>query len=87
MLCVGKGTATKLGEDAGAVVRLGKRKLYNVRKIEEYIDKKKIVLASIINHENIDDIELCVSELKGYWLRETTPLDVSKPLLTTILNQ
>lgn len=28
-----------------------------------------------------------VSELKGYWLRETTPLDVSKPLLTTILNQ
>ena len=28
-----------------------------------------------------------VSELKGYWLRETTPLDVSTPLLTTILNQ
>ena len=28
-----------------------------------------------------------MSELKGYWLRETTPLDVSTPLLTTILNQ
>ena len=28
-----------------------------------------------------------VSELKGYWLKETTPLDVSTPLLTTILNQ
>lgn len=32
----------------------------------DYVDKKKIVLASIINHENIDDIELCVSELLGY---------------------
>ena len=38
----------------------------SISKIEEYIDKKKIVLASIINHENIDDIELCISELKGY---------------------
>ena len=32
----------------------------------DYVDKKKIVLASIINHENIDDIELCISELEGY---------------------
>ena len=28
-----------------------------------------------------------VSELKGYWLKDTTPLDVSTPLLTTLLNQ
>jgi hypothetical protein len=34
-----------------------------------------------------DEYKNYVSELKGYWLRETTPLDVSTPLLTTILNQ
>ena len=34
-----------------------------------------------------DEYNNYVSELKGYWLRETTPLDVSTPLLTTILNQ
>ena len=28
-----------------------------------------------------------VSELKGYWLKDTTSLDVSTPLLTTLLNQ
>ena len=42
----------------------------NISKLEEYMDDKKIVLASIINHENIDDIELCISELKGYADRE-----------------
>ncbi len=38
----------------------------NISKMEEYMDDKKTILASIINHENIDDIELCISELKGY---------------------
>lgn len=38
MLSCGKGTAAKIGEDAQAAVRIGKRKLYNVRKIEAYID-------------------------------------------------
>ena len=37
-----------------------------VSEMSEYIDKKKIVLASILNHESIDDIEVCVSELQGY---------------------
>ena len=37
-----------------------------IAEIKEYVDKKKIVLASIINHENIDEIELCISELEGY---------------------
>lgn len=40
--------------------------LENISKMADYMDDKKIVLASIINHENIDDIELCISELKGY---------------------
>lgn len=39
MLSVGKNTAYKIGEEAGAVVRLGKRKLYIVNKVEEYINK------------------------------------------------
>lgn len=31
-----------------------------------YIDDKMIVLASVIDHKLIDDIELCVAEIKGY---------------------
>ncbi len=36
---VGKNTAYKIGEDAGAVIRIGKRKLFNVRKVQEYLDR------------------------------------------------
>lgn len=39
MLSVGKNTAAEVGEKAGAVVRLGRRKLYNVKKIEEYMQQ------------------------------------------------
>lgn len=39
MLSVGKNTAATVGEKAGAVIRIGKRKLYSVKKIEEYMDK------------------------------------------------
>ena len=45
MLSVGKNTAYKIGEEAGAVVRLGKRKLYIVSKIEDYINQKSEVSA------------------------------------------
>ena len=37
-----------------------------VEKIKKRLDDKRILLASIINHESIDDIESCVTELKGY---------------------
>ncbi len=43
-----------------------------ISKMLEYVDDKKIVLASIINHENIDEIELCVSELLGYTQSQVT---------------
>lgn len=43
MLSVGKSTADKIGEEAGAVVRLGKRKLYIVSKIAGYINSKSEV--------------------------------------------
>ena len=39
MLSVGKNTAADVGEKAGAVVRIGRRKLYNVKKIEEYMQQ------------------------------------------------
>lgn len=38
LLSLGEGNAMKLGENANAVVRLGKRKLYNVKKIQAYVD-------------------------------------------------
>lgn len=38
MLCIGKNSASEVGEKAGAIVRIGRRKLYNVKKIEAYIN-------------------------------------------------
>ena len=38
MLSIGKNTAAQIGRDAGAVVEIGKRRLYNVEKIKRYID-------------------------------------------------
>lgn len=38
MLSVGKGTADKIGQDAGAIIRMGRRKLYNVSKVQAYLD-------------------------------------------------
>lgn len=34
--------------------------------LKKYIDEKMIVLASVVDHKNIDDIELCVAEIEGY---------------------
>lgn len=39
MLCVGRFSADKIGEDANAVVRVGRRKLYSVAKIQRYIEQ------------------------------------------------
>lgn len=39
MLGVGKNTADKIGKDAGAVIHVGRRKLFNVRKVQAYIDR------------------------------------------------
>lgn len=38
MLSVGRGACEQIALEAGALIRVGKRKLYNVRKIQEYID-------------------------------------------------
>jgi len=34
--------------------------------LSEFIDKKKTLMASILNHENINDIEEVISDLLGY---------------------
>ena len=39
MLSVGKNTAADVGERAGAVIRIGRRKLYSVKRIEEYMQQ------------------------------------------------
>lgn len=39
MLSVGRKTATQIGDEAAAVVRVGRRKLYNVQKIQQYLDE------------------------------------------------
>lgn len=40
MLSVGKNSAAEIGEKAGAVIRIGRRKLYNVKKIIEYMEQQ-----------------------------------------------
>lgn len=37
MLGIGVTKAKNIGEDAGALVQLGKRRLYNVEKVKEYV--------------------------------------------------
>lgn len=37
-LSLGRRSAEKIGEDAKAVVRVGRRKLYNFQKIQKYVD-------------------------------------------------
>ena len=39
MLGVGRNTALMVADEAGAVLHIGSRKLYNVEKIKAYIDK------------------------------------------------
>lgn len=38
MLGVGKNTAVDIGRKANAVIKVGRRKLYNVKRIQEYMD-------------------------------------------------
>lgn len=39
MLGCGKATAVKIGTDAGARFQIGRRVLFNVQKVREYLDK------------------------------------------------
>lgn len=39
MLCCGRDTATKIGTEAKARIKIGKRVLWNVSKIQEYLNQ------------------------------------------------
>ena len=39
LLGVGRWTAEKIAEEAGASIKIGKRRLYSVSKIEDYISR------------------------------------------------
>lgn len=38
MLSVGRDTADRIGKDAGAAIKIGRRRLFNVSKVRTYID-------------------------------------------------
>ena len=40
--------------------------LEKILELSDEVKRRKTTLASVINHENIDEIEVCISELTGY---------------------
>ena len=38
--------------------------------LRNYLEKQHLLLASIINHDHIDEIEVCITEIKGYLAKE-----------------
>lgn len=42
-LSVGMRSADKVGKEAGAIIRIGRRKLFNVKKIQAYLDSQSEV--------------------------------------------
>jgi len=53
----------------GQKVSLGKGEEV-VDSMNNYLNKKKILLASIINHDSINQIETCITELKEYIIQK-----------------
>ena len=49
-----------------------------IDELSSYIDEKMIVLASVADHKNIDEIELCVAEIEGYAKEEDRAEAMSK---------
>lgn len=48
----------------------GDNALKSAQEIGDFLESKKTLLASIINHENIDEIEACITEIMGYIAEE-----------------
>ena len=36
------------------------------KELQGYLEERHLLLASIINHDHIDEIEVCITELTGY---------------------
>lgn len=43
ILSCGRSSADKIGEKANAVTKIGRRKLYNVSKIEKYLENTSVI--------------------------------------------
>ena len=41
-------------------------------KLQDYLEGKHLLLASIINHDHIDEIEVCITELAGYLMENSS---------------
>lgn len=54
-LCVGVETAQQIGRDAGAVIYLGRKRIYNRTLIDDYIDR--ITGQRIVLEKSIRDIQ------------------------------
>lgn len=39
MLCIGRNSAYEVGKQAGAVIKVGRRTLFNVSKVKAYMDE------------------------------------------------
>lgn len=52
--------------------------LSEIEELSKYIDKKRTVLASAIDHKSIDDIELCISEIRGCAEQKSSSLALIK---------
>lgn len=61
----------EMGQKEEKITALIEKRNFNGAKkeiegLKKYIDEKMIVLASVVDHKNIDDIELCIAEIEGY---------------------
>lgn len=54
--CIGRNTAMKLGIEANAKIKIGKRVIYDLRKIDEYLEKLASNETDPTDSEPIEDV-------------------------------
>ena len=65
--CIGNFSVEMLGMCQSLEEKIGSEEaVQKERELREYLEERHLLLASIINHDHIDEIEICITELKGY---------------------
>lgn len=54
--CIGRNTAMKIGVEANAKIKIGKRVIYDLRKIDEYLEKLASMESDPTDGEPIEDV-------------------------------
>ena len=54
--CIGRNTAMKIGVEANAKIKIGKRVIYDLRKIDEYLEKLASMESDPADVEPIEDV-------------------------------